>query len=446
MTNRNPLTLSRQELYDLVWSKPVTEVAKELGLSDVAVAKRCRQVEVPVPPRGYWARVSAGQTPERTPLPKYRDSSASAARARSVRIPEIMGLAEPEHNPLRERSDPIKLIDIAEPTVTFYRDSHTKQSTKSDEQDALGPHSHRYAALDAKLSTLPVAADAPESWVVLGDAAVPPPGWPEKLRTEGRLPLIAVHSKTSMLRARRITTHLIEVIAQLGWRFVPETPDRQDQPHYRRVYETSEELARRSAHFLVDDERLFISITERQIRKERSLSVEEQREQRRNPNSFWYRDRYSYHPSGELTLHVSTSAGRGSGSASFRDSKRKPLEAKISSIIRCLLKEPLDIKERRREAAEAAERQRQEEQRRERMRKTREEHARLISRLEAEAGAWEKAQRLRRYMRAARRALSPGAQIEATLEGESIDLLALGETFANQLDPLSSHSKSRSSL
>ena len=52
MANPNPLTLSRQELYDLVWSKPVTEVAKELGISDVALAKRCRALNIPLPDVG----------------------------------------------------------------------------------------------------------------------------------------------------------------------------------------------------------------------------------------------------------------------------------------------------------------------------------------------------------------------------------------------------------
>jgi hypothetical protein len=101
----------------------------------------------------------------------------------------------------------------------------------------------------------------------------------------------------------------------------------------------------------------------------------------------------------------------------------------ISSLIH---EEALPISE----AAEAAERERQEELRKERIRKTREAHARLISRLEAEAGAWGRAQRLRRYLRAARRALAAGQRIDALLECESVDLLALGEAFANQLDPL----------
>ncbi len=66
----NYLTLTRQSLYDLVWSTPMSTLAKDFGISDVALAKRCRVVDVPVPPRGYWARRAAGQDPPRTPLPR----------------------------------------------------------------------------------------------------------------------------------------------------------------------------------------------------------------------------------------------------------------------------------------------------------------------------------------------------------------------------------------
>jgi hypothetical protein len=58
-----PLTLSREDLYELVCSKPMTELAQDFGLSDVALAKRCRKLAVHIPGRGYWARVAAGQMP-----------------------------------------------------------------------------------------------------------------------------------------------------------------------------------------------------------------------------------------------------------------------------------------------------------------------------------------------------------------------------------------------
>ena len=39
------LTLTREQLYALVWSKPVSELAKDFGISDVAVAKRLRKLK-----------------------------------------------------------------------------------------------------------------------------------------------------------------------------------------------------------------------------------------------------------------------------------------------------------------------------------------------------------------------------------------------------------------
>lgn len=45
--------LTREQLYELVWSAPVSKVAKDLAISGVALAKRCGREGVPVPPRGY---------------------------------------------------------------------------------------------------------------------------------------------------------------------------------------------------------------------------------------------------------------------------------------------------------------------------------------------------------------------------------------------------------
>lgn len=60
--------MKRSDLYQKVWSTPITRLAVELGLSDVGLAKACRRHAVPVPPRGYWARLKAGQRPSKTPL------------------------------------------------------------------------------------------------------------------------------------------------------------------------------------------------------------------------------------------------------------------------------------------------------------------------------------------------------------------------------------------
>jgi hypothetical protein len=61
--------LDRQKLFERVWSVPVETLASEWGLSGRGLAKACKRLHIPVPPRGYWARVAAGQRPTRPRLP-----------------------------------------------------------------------------------------------------------------------------------------------------------------------------------------------------------------------------------------------------------------------------------------------------------------------------------------------------------------------------------------
>src|ERR1700733_7637491 len=80
MHDDDDLVLSREDLYELVWSKPLSELAKDFGISDVGLAKRCRKLGIPVPGRGYWARFDAGQKPYQPKLPareaEYQDCRA----------------------------------------------------------------------------------------------------------------------------------------------------------------------------------------------------------------------------------------------------------------------------------------------------------------------------------------------------------------------------------
>jgi len=64
------LFYTRSEFYDLAWSKPVSQLAKELGMSDVGLAKKYRALSFPLPARGYWAKLQAGKQPTRPPLPE----------------------------------------------------------------------------------------------------------------------------------------------------------------------------------------------------------------------------------------------------------------------------------------------------------------------------------------------------------------------------------------
>lgn len=65
--------LTREQLYEKVWTTPGIKLAAEFGLSDVAIAKRCKKLEVPRPSRGYWAKLEAGRKPRRVPLPPTQE-------------------------------------------------------------------------------------------------------------------------------------------------------------------------------------------------------------------------------------------------------------------------------------------------------------------------------------------------------------------------------------
>ena len=49
----------RIDLYNKVWSTSVRQLAKEEGISDVALRKRLVKLDIPLPPRGYWAKSEA---------------------------------------------------------------------------------------------------------------------------------------------------------------------------------------------------------------------------------------------------------------------------------------------------------------------------------------------------------------------------------------------------
>ncbi len=63
-------TYTRKELYDLVWSTPISKLAEQFELSDRGLAKTCERHQIPVPGRGYWAKIEAGLTATKTPLRK----------------------------------------------------------------------------------------------------------------------------------------------------------------------------------------------------------------------------------------------------------------------------------------------------------------------------------------------------------------------------------------
>lgn len=63
------MSFDREALFEAVWKEPMTRLAKQYSISDVGLRKICVALDVPVPPRGYWAKLAHGKAPARPALP-----------------------------------------------------------------------------------------------------------------------------------------------------------------------------------------------------------------------------------------------------------------------------------------------------------------------------------------------------------------------------------------
>ena len=64
--------MARAQLFERVWSEPVTILAAQWGISGPGLKKVCQKLEIPVPPRGYWAKLKAQHRVRRPNLPGLR--------------------------------------------------------------------------------------------------------------------------------------------------------------------------------------------------------------------------------------------------------------------------------------------------------------------------------------------------------------------------------------
>ncbi|MCX7547780.1 hypothetical protein OS188_07435 [Xanthomarina sp. F1114] len=67
-------TITRKELYDLVWSKPITHIVKDYGFSDNGFRKICKKHNIPLPKAGYWMKLKFNKKVEKVKLPKQNDN------------------------------------------------------------------------------------------------------------------------------------------------------------------------------------------------------------------------------------------------------------------------------------------------------------------------------------------------------------------------------------
>ncbi|NPD68289.1 hypothetical protein HN018_19280 [Lichenicola cladoniae] len=91
--------VTREVLYEQVWSTPMLRLAKDYGVSSNALAKTCRKLAIPVPARGYWAKQQNGKkVPSKPPLPPVSQPHQNMATITRT-VPATLEL-EPQSDPV----------------------------------------------------------------------------------------------------------------------------------------------------------------------------------------------------------------------------------------------------------------------------------------------------------------------------------------------------------
>lgn len=109
-TDNGPV--SREALYEMVWSEPMLRVAAQFGVSSSYMARVCTLLNLPRPERGYWAKLAVGKAPKQPPLPEPRPGDAlewtrdGALPKRTRTLPR-----PPDQTPRRKRTVQRQLPD-----------------------------------------------------------------------------------------------------------------------------------------------------------------------------------------------------------------------------------------------------------------------------------------------------------------------------------------------
>lgn len=138
-------TLTREELFAQVWAEPMLQLAPRYGLSDVGLAKICREMRIPLPWRGYWQKRAAGQKvgpPTLPPLPPESPAHLAQVtlvptRPRLGELPRVVG-AESDRGSLAPPAQRIVVPEkLVRPHPLVEQTRAALQRAKTDDRGML---------------------------------------------------------------------------------------------------------------------------------------------------------------------------------------------------------------------------------------------------------------------------------------------------------------------
>ncbi|MRS01725.1 hypothetical protein EG832_00620 [bacterium] len=328
--------LKREELYKMVWSEPVSRLARRYGLSDRGLGKICKRLEIPVPGRGYWQMKKKGL---KIPVP-----------------------------PLR----PTKKINATGAYI------HRKSKPQRDgEEDHATCDLITAEKMPENKITVPLSLDSPHNLIVITQrsligAKVDERGLKQP-RARGCLDIqVGQHS---IDRAMLIMDTLVKALETRGF----DISVNKEPPF--------------STTILILDESIEIALNEGLNRTERKLTAAQMKEKEKRPWMYG-RQEYDYSPNGILYLRI-----KNDDSLNIRktwsDGTRQRLEDCLNSFIEGLAKAAIAIKHLRTEREQRELRWQEERRKREEAERVRREEEEKLKDLEREIASWQRSQQIR---------------------------------------------------
>jgi hypothetical protein len=336
--------LKREELYKLVWSEPVSKLARGYGLSDRGLGKICKRLEIPVPGRGYWQMKKRGLKMPVSPLRPTKKINATGAYIHRKSKPQRDG--EEDH----ETCGLITAEKMPENKIT-----------------------------------VPLSLDSPHNLIVMTQrsligAKVDARGLKQP-RARGCLDIHV--GPDSIDRAILIMDTLVKALETRGFDIAVKK-----EPPF-------------STTVSVVDESIEFALNEDLNRTERKLTAAQIKDKEKHP-WMYSRQEYDYSPNGILYLRI-----KNDDSLNIRktwsDGRRQRLEDCLNSFVGGLAKAAIAIKHLRTEREQRELRWQEEKRQREESERIRREDEEKMKTLDREVASWQRSQQIRSYIEAVKK-------------------------------------------
>ena len=250
----------------------MTELAREYGVSDVALGKICARLRVPRPGVGHWAKIRAGKKVRRKPLPKLKKGEPDSYR--------ITGVERYTHPPGETASLPRIEVpgELTDPHPLVSRAKKSLQKAPKDEAKRLVPRTNR--CLDVRVTP------------------------------------------ATLERALLLMNAIATECEKRGWKLDIE-PRVVTHPAWHRREDHKEEV--RETRVLIEDQAIEVALLE--VMKPIAIEPELRNGYR------WGGTTYRYEPTGRLRIEIGTAPGAHGLQRTWGDGKKQRLERVLHRVV-----------------------------------------------------------------------------------------------------------------